>query len=166
MGIALLFVSVLLFAYCMIFMPSDAIKRIWITGSILLLALDSAVLILNDTEHFGMKRVSSSHEQSLVSSGRRSQRPKLVYRSLGNGKEKIYYYRTHLHSKKLSATDPMNTTVAIKRDKGNKLTVIKYYWEYHNEAAKIFFAGGQPNHQFIDQHFIFHLQKDWQITKR
>lgn len=166
MGIALLFISVLLFAYCMIFIESSPAKHMWVTGSVLLLAVVSVTLILNDTNHFGMKQISKTQEQKLTSSVKSAGPEKLLYKKLGNGQEKIYYYRTkNDKSKKMKKTDPMTTKVRVKRSSANKLKVVKNYWVYKNGWTKVFFAGGQPNHQFIDQHDTFLIDSDWQLVE-
>lgn len=167
MGIALLFISVLLFACSMIFIQSGLVKHLWVAGSVILLVVVSVILILNDTEHFGMKQVDESQEQSLLSSSKNSKSKKLFYKNLGNGKEKIYYYRTSDNDPaKLKKTDPMTTQVRVKRSSSNKLKVVKKYWVYTNDFAKLFFAGGQPNHQFIEQHFTFQVDENWKILQR
>lgn len=166
MGIALLFISVLLFAYSMIFVQSGLIKRLWVTGSVILLAIIAVTLILNDTEHFGMKQVTEVQEFDLLANEKNFPAKKLVYKKLGNGQEKIYFYRTKRSGPaKLKKTDPMTTKVFVKRDPANKLTVAKNYWVYTNGWSKFYFAGGQPNHQFIDQRFAFHIDQSWQLSE-
>ncbi|GKS81995.1 hypothetical protein LPAF129_16810 [Ligilactobacillus pabuli] len=165
MGIALLFISVLLVTYCMIFMPHSVTKYVWVGASVLLLALDATALILNDTNHFGMKKVVQTQTRTLVSSTKSAKRPQLLYRKLGNGQEKIYYYRVN-KAAKVQATDPMITTVTVKRAAVSRLQITKKYWDYSSPWAKVFFAGGQPNHQFIDQHFAFEIGQEWQLKNR
>ena len=168
MGIALLFISVLLFAYSMIFVQSGLTKRLWVTGSVILLAIIAVTLILNDTEHFGMRQVTEEQEFDLLSNDKNSptKNKKLIYKKLGSGQEKIYFFLIKRSGPaKLEKTDPMTTKAFVKRDPANKLTVAKNYWVYTNGWSKFYFAGGQPNHQFIDQRFTFHIDQSWQLSE-
>lgn len=165
MGIALLFISVLLVTYCMIFMPHSVTKYVWVGAGVILLAVDATALILNDTNHFGMEQVARTQTKKLVSSTKSASQPELLYRNLGNGQEKIYYYRLS-KTAKLQKTDPMTTTVTVKKATASQLKITKKYWDYSNPWAKTFFAGGQPNHQFIDQHFTFEIGQEWQMKNR
>lgn len=167
MGITLLFISVLLFAYFMIFMSSSLEKTVCVAASVILLAVVSVLLILNDTEHFGMKQVTQTQEKSLVSSTKSTQTPQLTYQKLGNGREKIYYYRLKSEQAgKLLKTNPMTTKVDVKRAAASRLKITKNYWVYRSPWSQFFFAGGQPNHQFIDQHYQFQLPSNWKLVQK
>lgn len=165
MGIALLFVSVLFLTYCMIFLPSGSAKHLWVAVGILIFALIAGSLILNDANHFGMKQVTETTQQTLYSSTPGGKK-EIIYHSLGNGQEKIYYYRTGPNQKKLYQTNPATTTVTVKRNHTDRLTVQKKFWVYHSGFAKFYFAGGQPDHQLISQRLTFHLQKSWQVVEK
>ena len=98
-------------------------------------------IVQNDHNHYGMKTVTETKTQTLVSSADAKGMSMLLYHPLGNGTEKVYLYRTDIHQSKPKATQTEKTTNSVQKnaDKAALVTTTKYR-VYKNDMAKFWFG--------------------------
>ena len=94
MIIGVLIVSLLAFALTNVFA-----KKTWQTFLSLIFGLifvaSLSLIVANLSNHFGMEKVTETKTEKIVSSADSQGADMLLYKALGNGKEKVYLYRTN-----------------------------------------------------------------------
>lgn len=156
-------ISVLAFALTNIFA-----KKTWQT----ILSVVFAVIFLislgfitaNDHYHYGMKKVTETTTQTLSSTADNKAMKMLLYQPLGNGKEKIYLYKTNESQKKPKPTGTDHVSNTVKKNQAkSQLQTAKTYWVYKNDMIKFWFGLSSKNHQLIKEKNTFDVQKDWLV---
>lgn len=156
-------ISVLAFALTNIFA-----KKTWQT----ILSVVFAVIFLislgfitaNDHYHYGMKKVTETTTQTLSSTADNKAMKILLYQPLGNGKEKIYLYKTNESQKKPKPTGTDHVSNTVKKNQAkSQLQTAKTYWVYKNDMIKFWFGLSSKNHQLIKEKNTFDVQKDWLV---
>ncbi|WP_424349985.1 DUF4811 domain-containing protein [Latilactobacillus sp. 5-91] len=120
-------------------------------------------IVQNDHNHYGMKTVTETKTQTLVSSADKGM-SMLLYHPLGNGTEKVYLYRTDVHQSKPKATQTEKTTNNVQKnaDKAALVTTTKYR-VYKNDTAKFWFGISGNDHEFVSRHNTFKVAKGWLV---
>lgn len=160
---AITIISVLAFALTNIFA-----KKTWQTILSIIFAaifLVSLVFITaNDHYHYGMKKVTETTTQTLVSAAAGKNTNMLLYQPLGNGTEKVYLYKTNESQKKPKPTGTDHVTNVVKKDQAkSQIQTDKTYWVYKNDTAKFWFGLSSKNHQLIKEKNTFDVQKNWLV---
>ncbi|MBO0462442.1 DUF4811 domain-containing protein [Enterococcus sp. DIV1298c] len=161
MIIFVLIASVIAFALTNVFA-----KKMWQTllsfvfG--LLFVLSLGLIVGNITNHFGMKEVTETKTTPIVSSADQSEVNMLLYKSLGDGTEKVYLYRTDDKQKEPKATGTKNETNKVEQTEGTAEKVSETtYWVYKNDQYKFWFNLADNNHEFERRVNTFKIPADW-----
>lgn len=160
----ILIISVVGFAICNVFAKNIFQKILAILLGLVFLA-SLALITLNVTNHFGMKKEATVTSEALVSSATSKDFDVLLYQPLGNGKEKVYLYRTNEEQKKPTATKTEQTSYTVKQTQTShaKVTIKKYVWVYKNKFYELLFGITDNNHEYIKQHYTFEIPKSWPV---
>ncbi|MGY3766267.1 DUF4811 domain-containing protein [Vagococcus vulneris] len=163
MIIFILIISVVLFMLTNVFA-----KKIWQTvvsfvfGALFVVSL--ILIVLNVSNHYGMKQVTETKEISLVSSGDTNGPKLLLYQPLGNGEETVFLYKTKDSQKKPKATGTdYVTNEVIKNSKSPKLIEKKTYWVYKNRGFERFFHINGSKKEFVKEENEFQVPSDWYV---
>lgn len=167
MLIVLVLLSALLFAIVTISTNQRSAARNAITGVLLVLLVGSiALLFTNDNQHWGMKTVTTTTEKPLTSASNMSGANLLLYQALGNGKEKIFIYKTNTQQKKVATTQAdIKTTSKVTRSntKNAKLVTKTQRYVYRNSFYRALFAGVDNNHAFKSRQHEFKVGNNWVV---
>lgn len=162
MLLIILVLSVVLFAITNVFaMNKWQIGLSFVLGFIFIASL--ALVTLNVTHHLGMKQEVITKKTEIQSSVPQSQMPILLYQGLGNGREKVYLYRTDANQKKPKATSTDKVKNIVKTTENTKATLInkKKQWVYKNSFYQFIFNIADNNHEYIKQTNEFYLPASW-----
>lgn len=121
--------------------------------------------IANEDFHFGMKQTTTTTKKSLVSSLPVKGMNVLLYQPLGNGKEKIYVYRTDDKQKKPTHTQA-DISVVNKVETGAKKAQLVHketIWNYQNKAMRFLFKMPNDEREVIKKENIFQVPDSWLI---
>ncbi len=162
MLLIILVLSVVLFAITNVFaMNKWQIGLSFVLAFIFIASL--ALVTLNVTHHLGMKQEVITKKTEIQSSVPQSQMPILLYQGLGNGREKVYLYRTDAKQKKPKATSTDKVKNIVKTTENTKATLInkKKQWVYKNSFYQFLFNIADNNHEYIQQTNEFNLPNSW-----
>lgn len=164
----MIIVLVLAFALCFfLFMvlPLTKHRNLIAVLSLVGLIISGAVMVLNDSYHFGMKMQQTSKTVPLASSV--SNTKILLFQPLGNGQEKIYLYKTKDSQKHLSKETTEHTTTTITHNQElkqpTKLTITTFRYVYASWISRLFFSPLDNDGHIEKVHYHFQIGKDWQI---
>lgn len=164
----ILLISMALFAITFIAFVKKPVLRY--TTSIFFLILSaccSITLMMNDSKHLGMKSITTTETKDLVSTtGKDSQLKLTVYKALGNGKEKIFVYRTADQPNKNQKTKiDYNVTTKVEHSniKTPEVQIKKYHYEYQNDFWKAMFSGLGLNKEVSHYTYVFKVPNDWLV---
>lgn len=119
-------------------------------------------ITFNITHHYGMKQVVTTEQTPLVSSENQGVNM-LLYKPLGDGKEKIYIYKTDEQSKvKTTGTNEV-TNIEQTTTKNPQLVSKKSKWVYKNTFYKCLFGTSRNNGEYIKQVNVFEIPADWLV---
>jgi hypothetical protein len=143
-------ISVLAFALTNIFA-----KKTWQTVLSIIFAgiflISLALITANDHYHYGMKKVTETTTQTLLSTDDNK-----------DGTEKIYLYKTNDSQKKPKTTGADHVSNIIKTSqKKSQLKTEKTYWVYKNDTTKFWFGLSSKNHQLVKERNTFDVQNEW-----
>ncbi len=131
----------------------------------ILFALSLSLIVLNDRDHFGMKKITTTQTADLISVSPSKQLKMLLYQNVGtSGKNRVYIYKTQATQKKPTTTnpDPTHTTNKIKVTTQSPRIVTKTTrWVYKNDAYKLWFGIAGNNHKLIQHKNTFEINNDW-----
>ncbi|MFR2689918.1 MAG: DUF4811 domain-containing protein, partial [Enterococcus faecium] len=161
MIIGVLIVSLLAFALTNVFA-----KKTWQTFLSLIFGLifvaSLSLIVANLSNHFGMEKVTETKTEKIVSSADSQGADMLLYKALGNGKEKVYLYRTNEKQEKPKATGTDNETNKVEKTDGDAEKVTKTtYWEYKNDMYKFWFNIADNNHEYDSRVNTFKIPETW-----
>lgn len=154
-------ISVLAFALTNIFA-----KKTWQTVLSIIFAgiflISLALITANDHYHYGMKKVTETTTQTLLSTADNKDMNMLLYQPLGDGTEKIYLYKTNDSQKKPKTTGTDHVSNIVKTNqKKSQLKTEKTYWVYKNDTTKFWFGLSSKNHQLVKERNTFDVQNEW-----
>lgn len=131
----------------------------------ILFALSLSLIVLNDRDHFGMKKITTTQTADLISVSPSKQLKMLLYQNVGtSGKNRVYIYKTQATQKKPTTTnpDPTHTTNKVKVTTQSPRIVTKTTrWIYKNDAYKLWFGIAGNNHKLIQHKNTFEINNDW-----
>lgn len=131
----------------------------------ILFALSLSLIVLNDRDHFGMKKITTTQTADLILVSPSKQLKMLLYQNVGtSGKNRVYIYKTQATQKKPTTTnpDPTHTTNKIKVTAQSPRIVTKTTrWVYKNDAYKLWFGIAGNNHKLIQHKNTFEINNDW-----
>lgn len=129
---------------------------------LIFLIANVTAFVLHDNYHLGMTTQSSVRTQQLSSLSPRAKL--LAYRSLGNGKEKVYVYKTTTKDKTqhTKADTNVTTKVSITSTKPQvKVTTIKY--RYANKLSQWMFGILGTDNETKSINYHFYVNTDWLV---
>ncbi|MFD1417413.1 DUF4811 domain-containing protein [Companilactobacillus keshanensis] len=153
--------------YFAVFIPNKKVGYSISFTFIALFLISIVLLVLNESNHFGMEKVDSSKTEQIQTVNKGSKL--LLYKKLGTqGKEDVYIYRTPETAKsKNPQTTKVDLHVTNKVKKGNydaaTLTKRTTRWEYKNDFYSFLFGISDNNKEFIKQTNTFKVGKDWLV---
>ncbi|GEL15375.1 DUF4811 domain-containing protein [Pediococcus cellicola] len=131
----------------------------------ILFALSLSLIVLNDRDHFGMKKITTTQTADLISVSPSKQLKMLLYQNVGtSSKNRVYIYKTQATQKKPTTTnpDPTHTTNKVKVTTQSPRIVTKTTrWVYKNDAYKLWFGIAGNNHKLIQHKNTFEINNDW-----
>lgn len=131
----------------------------------LTLVASLVLIVMNDSQHLGMEKVTTTKTQPLKSAGS-SQLDLLLYQSVGTAdKNRVYIYKTMTDQKKVSTTKASIKTVNhVKTTTGTtKLVTKTTRWQYENNTAKFWFGIANNDKQLIKRQNTFYVKKTWAV---
>ena len=94
MIIFLLILAVIATFVSMTLIPKPVVRYICTAISAIVVVGSVALLVMNDREHFGMKKITETTTQTVYSVSPSKQMPMLLYKNIGtDGKERVYVYK-------------------------------------------------------------------------
>ncbi|MCV3556006.1 DUF4811 domain-containing protein [Pediococcus ethanolidurans] len=161
---SLIILAILLFI-CMVSIPKTFWRMLCSLIIAALIIVSMALMVANDRDHFGMKKVTTTTTTDLISVSPSSQMKMLLYQDVGtSGKERVYIYKEHKTQKNPTTTnpDPTNTSNKVKVVSGTPRVVIKTTrWVYKNSSYKLWFGIAGNNHKLIKHRNTLEINKDW-----
>lgn len=146
-----------------IMMKNGVWRTLW-SGLALIVLLGSLLLIhLNDSNHFGMKQVTTSTTQVIYSASPSKALPLLLYQDVGtSGKHNVYIYKTSANGKATHTKADYTVTnlVAKAHPTTAQITTVKKEWVYKSGFMKALFHN-ENNHATISVTNTFQLPKTW-----
>lgn len=134
---------------------------------LLLAGACSISLMLNDSHHLGMKNITETENKPLISTTGKNSKLKLtVYKSLGNGKEKIFVYRTADQPNKNQKTKiDYNVTTKVQHCniQTPQVEIQQSRYTYKNDFWKLLFAGLGLNKEVHHYTYIFKVPQNWLV---
>ncbi|BDR56002.1 DUF4811 domain-containing protein [Xylocopilactobacillus apis] len=123
-----------------------------------------ALIITNNSYHFGMEQQVETSTTQISSASPQKQMPFLLYEPLGTaGKEQVYLYKT-LASGKIKHTTPDLTTNKVVRTKlSPKLITNKKVWRYKNSFYRVMFSVSGNEGTRIKTTNTFYIPKNWMV---
>lgn len=164
----ILLISMVLFALTFIGLVRKPKLRYPISIFFLLLAGACSIsLMLNDSYHLGMKNITETQTQTLVSTtGKNSSLKLTIYKALGNGKEKVFIYRTAGQPTKNQKTK-IDYDVTTKVEHSNiqtpQVVIQRRRYTYQNDFWKTMFAGLGLNKETHHYTYIFKVPQNWLV---
>ena len=164
----ILLISMILFAVTFIGFVKKPKLRYPISIFFLLLAGACSIsLMLNDSHHLGMKSVTETQTENLVSTaGKNSKINLTVYQPLGNGKEKVFVYRTADKPNKTQKTKidyDVTTKIEHSNTKTPQVEIQRQCYTYKNDFWKMLFAGLGLNKETHHYTYIFKVPQNWLV---
>lgn len=167
MLIFLLIVGVLLFATVTIGMNRSKVKYSLVATSLVFILGALTLLTINDVSYWGMKATSTIVDKPLSSAADLQGTSSVLYKPLGNGKEKIFIYKTTDKQKKVTTTKAdVTTTNKVVRSASVAHPILEtrtYRYVYKNSFYKFLFAGIHGNHRYIKQTNTFKVPTSWVV---
>jgi hypothetical protein len=121
---------------------------------------------LNDGQHYGMVKTTTTTTKSLKSAGSSKQLDLLLYQSVGTAdKHRVYIYKNTTNQKKVShTTASVKTANQVKTTTATPKLVIKTTrWTYQSNAMKFWFGLANNDKQLIKRTNYFYINKSWVV---
>lgn len=162
MILLILLISLILFAYFMIF-PGKGHKVIAIIGLIIFAGTVFSIS-QHDYRHLGMVEETKTQTHTLSSSAS-PQFPILLYQPLGNGKEKVYLYKTNPLQKKVkpTSTNSSSNKVEFTTAKTAKLEIKTTRYVFKDKTMEALFAVFGHEGESKHRQYIFSVPKTWKV---
>ncbi|MFC6294338.1 DUF4811 domain-containing protein [Lactiplantibacillus daoliensis] len=165
MIIALLIISAIALFLTFIYMPASWLKYGLSVLFAISLVSSLVLVVMNDSQHFGMKKVTTTKTVTLKSAGS-SQLDMLLYQSVGTSDQhRVYIYKTAANQKKAITTAAnVKTSNQVKTTTGStKLVTKTTRWTYKSGTAKLWFGIADNDKQLIKRTNTFYVQKTWAV---
>ena len=165
MIIALLIISAIALFLTFIYMPASWLKYGLSVLFAISLVSSLVLVVMNDSQHFGLKKVTTTKTVTLKSAGS-SQLDMLLYQSVGTSDQhRVYIYKTTADQKKASTTAAnVKTANYVKTTTGStKLVTKTTRWTYKSGVAKLWFGIADNDKQLIKRTNTFYVQKTWAV---
>ncbi|PIO84916.1 DUF4811 domain-containing protein [Pediococcus damnosus] len=133
-----------------------------------LLVGSAALMIGNDTNHWGMHKVTYEKKENISSLVTDKRMPLLVYEPIRKSdSEKVYIYR-HLNSTKDMHTQASLKTKNRVEQRGTKATLktTTTYWKMNAGFWKFWFARVTSQRRFSSRENKFTISNNWHILSR
>lgn len=135
-----------------------------IFGALMLVSI--VFISLNDSQHYGMVKTTTTATTSLKSASSSKQMDLLLYQSVGTAdKHRVYIYKTTTNQKKVShTTASVKTANQVKTTTATpKLVTKTTRWTYKNNAMKFWFGLANNDKQLIKRTNYFYVKKSWAV---
>jgi len=129
---------------------------------LLFLIANVTAFVFHDNYHFGMTTQATVKTQQLASLS--PQVKLLAYRSLGNGQEKVYVYKTANSDKTRHTKADTNVSTKVTTTTGQpelKITTTKY--QYANTLSRLMFGILGTNHETKSVNYHFYVNANWLV---
>ncbi|GAB5054265.1 DUF4811 domain-containing protein [Pediococcus parvulus] len=130
-----------------------------------LLGLSLVLIVLNDSDHFGMEKVTTTKTTDLISVSPSKQLKMLLYQDVGtSSKNRVYIYKENASQKKPITTnpDPSKTSNKVKVISGTPRVVTKTTrWVYKSSGYKLWFGIAGNDHKLVKHRNALEINKDW-----
>lgn len=138
-------------------------KRAFLTFLVSIIFSGSICLVvLNQYQHLGMKKVTTTKEVTLKSSSEEMPMEMLLYQPLGNGEEKVYLYHTDKKEKELLKTGQEKVSNQVLTNQSQEKLVTKQTeWVYQSDFLKLFFSVEKEPTYLVQEENTFYLPKKW-----
>lgn len=130
--------------------------------SLIIAALSVAGIVAHDYNHFGMKTQTITIKKDLVSSAS-PQMPILLYQPLGNGKEKIYLYKSNNAAKKPTPIKTDKTHANVKAASKPSMTIKTEHYVFRNGFDQFLFGWFGHNNELKHREYTFSVPKNWKV---
>lgn len=137
----------------------SVVSGILLVGSIFFISL-------NDGQHYGMVKTTTTTTKSLKSAGSSKQLDLLLYQSVGTAdKHRVYIYKNTTNQKKVShTTASVKTANQVKTTTATpKLVTKTTRWTYQSNAMKFWFGLANNDKQLIKRTNYFYINKSWVV---
>lgn len=166
MVITILIIATIGLFFSVVLAKSSVIRSWFITLFLVLFIGMIALLVANDTYHYGLKKVTQTDTETLVTSAPTAKKGTpdvLLYKALGDGTEKIYLYRTNLSQKKPQPTPLEHATVHVDATETSSATLVKQItrWQYTNAWMHTLFAMSGENGDIAHRTYTFQIPTTW-----
>lgn len=144
----------------------DEKKSALLGGFFILVTLISVIgIVANDVYHVGMKEVTETKTNHLVSVAPTPGIDILMYKNIGtDGKNKVYIYKTFLDEKKPETTKAeLFVKNNVKNSNEAKIVTKSTYYEYKNNLVKVLFGISESGHKLIKQTNTFEIPSNWKV---
>lgn len=121
---------------------------------------------LNDGQHYGMVKTTTTTTKPLKSAGSSKQLDLLLYQSVGTAdKHRVYIYKNTTNQKKVShTTASVKTANQVKTTTATpKLVTKTTRWTYQSNAMKFWFGLANNDKQLIKRTNYFYINKSWVV---
>lgn len=164
MILVLLVISTIALFLTFVYMKSST-TRLVLTAIFGVALVGSLVAIVaNDSQHFGMEKVTTTKTTTLASAGSSKAMDLLLYQSVGTAdKHRVYIYKQTASQKKVSHTAAsVKTSNQVKKTTGaTKLVTKTTRWTYRSNAMKFWFGIADNNHELVKRQNTFYVKKTW-----
>lgn len=159
---------ILIVATVCLYLSFIMMKRSWLRTTLntifaLIFVASLWLIHANDSNHFGMKQVTTEQTQVVYSASPASQLKLLLRQNVGtSGKHNVYIYKTSAKAKAThtKADYDVHNRVTTTTDNVAQLTTKRVEWVYRSSFDKLLFAG-QNNHLLIKQTNTFAIPNGW-----
>ncbi|ANK60615.1 hypothetical protein AYR54_10145 [Loigolactobacillus backii] len=169
MIIVLIIVGAILFAVFTIGLKSGWLRNVLIVLALAILIWPITSISATDNNHYGMKEKTTTTEKSIASAAdmKGANINMLLYQPLGNGKEKVYIYKTDKTQKKPTTTqaDEKTTNKVVKSGstKTAKLVTKTTHYVFKNNFFKAMYAGLDADNQYKERTNTFKVGNNWLV---
>lgn len=164
MIIFLLILAVIATFVSMTLIPKPVVRYICTAISAIVVVGSVALLVMNDREHFGMKKITETTTQTVYSVSPSKQMPMLLYKNIGtDGKERVYVYKKDADKKKTSHTELEKTTNRVKTTNDDQARLEKKTtrWVYKNDTYRLWFGIAGNDREVSHRVNTFYVPKNW-----
>ena len=164
MILVLLVISTIALFLTFVYMKSSATRLVLTAIFGVALVASLVAVVANDSQHFGMEKVTTTKTTTLASAGSSKAMDLLLYQSVGTAdKHRVYIYKQTASQKKVSHTTAnVKTANRVKKTTGSaKLVTKTTRWTYRSNAMKFWFGIADNNHELVKRQNTFYVKKTW-----
>lgn len=151
MMIVLVFVSAI--AVFLVSMFSHRLRKLWVALAAIIFIGSTAIVTLNYSHHFGMKKVTTTSSKVIYSATSKQQMPIILYQPVGkSGRDDVYLYNESPDQKKPSHTAANEQTRNyLHYVNGDQVRLVtkETRWQYRNSFDHFLFAGSGMDNKLV-----------------